>query len=1759
MTMQVKAGTENSTAGPGSIQPGASEKHVCWLSPDTNDGTNESVSFNSLLCEVGSDDRMVSDTLSEASLDTNNERKEQAMPMPSSSSSSSHSQIAYRERYFGKTPKKVSLRPREFPLRLNRSGRLGSGKDCAVKQDNVAISSSSSLSLVSSQSGQSCFTKRYLIRLGMERKTRMNRQNETSAPLSVRSLDGSAEKEISRSGLSNKSDDRKYRPTLPTLIDVGSAKVRTSKKYIGRKTPAKKHRENTPSSPLCRGDSTEILVEEDNDRRSEQSVENNDRKIEQTETKARSPYLNRVGFIPRPKCLFSSVDSNNGKKEMTKVTPLCPRLKQVRPSDGPKSKLKAEKSDIKGEKTKSLSPLVNETVTCSLSPRLTQEGPVDGTKSNISVENRSIKCPKHELSIENRSESQLSAENSKTVMSNLSIDESNRSSLSLQNISNDTKSYDSIIGEPKTVSSVSITNRSSERKRPRSLKRPKTAVGTSIENRSESGLSAEHSKISMSQSSMDESNRSFLFKSYESILGEPKTGSNVSITKKSSDEETPSSSKQPRTPAGTKTPNRIRFVETDVMDFYKALSKYMKDRGFFDKFPSPTLLSKAVEEYETVEINWPLDEEGVVCPCPPESLKREEVNVRRMIEMDKRALTIPDLFLKRPLFEVVQYLIELAENEVEMARVMFRWLTTQDLNREIFDDPAVFKLPEDYACVLLRKLKMGDAHYSDIYESMASYANIECVKLTGACKRYSKTPCQEVCRLNMWSWVSVYLEGDWRLVDCRMGAICWQETQKRIETNETKETTETKETKDDKPANENNALHPSSLAYFLNDFYFMTDPKDFILSHFPTREYWQLLPRPVKYTEFINMPFIEPAYLFFSIQAPGNERLCVVAERGEASFEFVFPEGVPVEFSYRLRKIEERKDSEASDNKHSKAASDKPEDYVFLDNDHTKNVVTVSIKPPENGQYVFEMFGKNNSDPKNTRLRHLCSYLVQNSYVDQTFEGFPQNELMEWGPGNAAEDIGMVPINHFEGIVNTVDGKAEIAFGLSKHLVFHQKLTERSPGSNSCDAYALNRTENGEVIFSVNPPKEGHYCLKIYAKEDNDKSQFQNVCNYLIRCSDILEEPTPYPKEACGRVGVKNACGHLGLTFVSPQSPVIYSPENGKISLRFLASRPVVLSPDLRYCDEKGNTEQLPDNVSQSRRLKNMIVRAKFPKHGLYYLSVSGRNEAYKHEDFVEVYNAVVHCNWPLRELVAEPKYLDAWKSNYVLHCPTQRYLQAESSVAFSLTVPGATGVVVTTDDATQHLQKKGNGLWESNIVTGRSRGNSVLEVSAFLGSRVKESKLHSSLLEFKVVSQPNLEDISESQKVDYDKAIQRIERLKSEGKWRDPPRQPDVFYDRDDTVPMITLESNVLLLSEGVDSDRSMDQTSVHSASTDPSINKDYHSPMLAMTTSDDDNYWSDYASPKHDVPSDGDQEFSQWAHVQEKKRSQEDDKELKDENYKVQVAVMRSRLKSNIQGKNKYGLKMAIADARKKNLAVDSPEYGQAMRTISVLSLRDEIMYYLHRKDIDRVKYLLSAVERRGFAADIPHEVAKAKASLQKRTSPPKARGTPIIDVPTLAEIGRYHNPPSIVHRVFVTVLLLMGVHQGITKKWKRCHKICVTLGSMGMNKRLADLKVKDVEPSIAARAREILEINEPEDADAVSPGIGALYGWAKGIVDDVMDACADADAVEPARTRLQKKILKNSKIVEDLSLEADPDEYVEKNKSNVAEKPPKTEWRT
>jgi len=105
--------------------------------------------------------------------------------------------------------------------------------------------------------------------------------------------------------------------------------------------------------------------------------------------------------------------------------------------------------------------------------------------------------------------------------------------------------------------------------------------------------------------------------------------------------------------------------------------------------------------------------------------------------------------------------------------------------------------------------------------------------------------------------------------------------------------------------------------------------------------------------------------------------------------------------------------------------------------------------------------------------------------------------------------------SHDEAVIETLDGVVDIRFTLDSGV----KSVLKSVLHNELDAWllshhALLREENGQLVVSMRLPEKGEYALKLFADSaaQQFESELQNVCNYLIRCSDTNTGIQPFPK-----------------------------------------------------------------------------------------------------------------------------------------------------------------------------------------------------------------------------------------------------------------------------------------------------------------------------------------------------------------------------------------------------------------------------------------------------------------------------------------------------------------------------------------------------------------------------------------------------------------------------------------------------------------------
>jgi hypothetical protein len=177
--------------------------------------------------------------------------------------------------------------------------------------------------------------------------------------------------------------------------------------------------------------------------------------------------------------------------------------------------------------------------------------------------------------------------------------------------------------------------------------------------------------------------------------------------------------------------------------------------------------------------------------------------------------------------EITGPLTEPLKTEHEKFRAIFRWITE---NIEYNKNASTLKDGDK----IVRKNKAVCQGFSNLLKEMCNSVNIECDTITG----YTKTETRDInkkLKKTDHAWNAVKLYGRWYLVD-----VTWATSKFNIVTRKFEKS--------------------------FDEHYFITDPKKFILDHYPREKKWQFLQKPLKPKEFSRMPLYYADYFHFDIE-----------------------------------------------------------------------------------------------------------------------------------------------------------------------------------------------------------------------------------------------------------------------------------------------------------------------------------------------------------------------------------------------------------------------------------------------------------------------------------------------------------------------------------------------------------------------------------------------------------------------------------------------------------------------------------------------------------------------------------------------------------------------------------------------------------------------------------------------------------------------------------------------------------------------------
>ncbi|KAL4660990.1 kyphoscoliosis peptidase-like [Arapaima gigas] len=569
--------------------------------------------------------------------------------------------------------------------------------------------------------------------------------------------------------------------------------------------------------------------------------------------------------------------------------------------------------------------------------------------------------------------------------------------------------------------------------------------------------------------------------------------------------------------------------------------------------------------------------------------------------------------------------------------------------------------------------------YSDICLEMCREVGIECQEVSGHGKGIGYQLGQSYRNIKSnHMWNAVQLDGHWYLLDA-----CWGAGKVDMDS--------------------------KTFVKRYDDFYFLTDPEDFIDSHYPDDPRWQLLEGPITLEEFETRAFKTSDFFHLGLQLQHPKHFLLVTEGGEAVLSL--SSSSPAEFTYEI--------SQKGDGEFKSVSS-------------SFGLLTVSrlgmqlrLLPPARGTYNIMVFARPAGSTGS--FCWVCSFLLE-CPEPKVSEERPENPFVYWGLQPNASSLGLEYCNHGAEPVLVENGSLELQLKTSRPLMMVCELSHKELEPTLSRRCIANQIESHRLTCHVLCPCRGFYRLSVFVTDyDRSDKSFQNAGNFLLLCQrDPVNLNQLFPANlspACGP-GIRTA--RAGLSKFSHTGGIINMPE-GKCNITFHNSKDFDLYAVLDKEPHKIADYPPERHVLLTYVDSKVTLSITLPESGVYRLGLYGKTTPGQEFsllcDFVLLSSS--KSNWP-----PFPCFYMGWLRGCVLFEPRSGLLQPRSRVRFRVRVPGAGRVVVVGEGQTD-LQLNRNQVWEGEVFTGAS-GSQLRVVS----STDREATQMVVMMSFDVLSQ---------------------------------------------------------------------------------------------------------------------------------------------------------------------------------------------------------------------------------------------------------------------------------------------------------------------------------------------------------------------------------------------------------------------------------------
>ncbi|XP_068424142.1 uncharacterized protein [Clinocottus analis] len=598
---------------------------------------------------------------------------------------------------------------------------------------------------------------------------------------------------------------------------------------------------------------------------------------------------------------------------------------------------------------------------------------------------------------------------------------------------------------------------------------------------------------------------------------------------------------------------------------------------------------------------------------------------------------------------IVQSITHGARNELERFRAIWIWLC-QNIEYDVSGYLGRSKMltsPEEVIAAG-RGVCCG---YSSLCAEMCRKVGIECREVEGLSKGAGYRRGQSFKNKKAThAWNSVLLGGQWFLLDACWGA--GQIDEKR-----------------------------ESFVKRLNDFYFLTDPEEFVEAHFPDEEKWQLLDAPISLDEFERRVYKTSAFFTMGLTLIQPQHFHIVTDDGEANVSLSLSR--PTTFSYKITQQQNLQRRGTPKQKQSSNLS-----FGFLTVSHRS--MNLQLLPRESGTYDVELFAGNETE--NTYQSNVCSFTVE-CPIPRAMEEIPENPFWSWGLKPAAEALGVVGSSQGGKAAEAEEGVFQLVLKTSRPLMVLCELVHPGLEASVTERCLATQIQPDVLTCHVLCPAHGFYRLSVFVRDyEKTEADLDNAGNFLLHCKGKVVAPEElYPPNLGSACGPGTRTLQLGLSNFSHTTALV-STQQGKCDITFHNQRDVELHIVLYRDKNKLSRQHFCTYTDNKVTVSVSLLDAGVYRLGLYAKITPGR-------DFSPICDFVLRnsCDRPGPPF---PDFYSAWSKGCMLFEPRTGFLEPHAWVRFRVRVPWARKVSVTGETWTD-LKLNKSRVWEGEVFSG--------------------------------------------------------------------------------------------------------------------------------------------------------------------------------------------------------------------------------------------------------------------------------------------------------------------------------------------------------------------------------------------------------------------------------------------------------------------------